>query len=167
MEKGNTVEIALVGAMAENGVIGRGNKLLWRLPADMAWFRAVTRGCPVIMGRLTYESIGRPLPGRRNIVLTRQPSFEAPGVETAHSVEAALALAEGAERICVIGGGVVYEEFLPHANAMYVTHILHTFEGDARFPAWNDAEWTVVREEEGPYDVKNPYRFCMKEYRRT
>lgn len=159
-------EIALVGAMAENRVIGRGNKLLWRIPADMAWFRAVTKGCPVIMGRLTFESIQRPLPGRRNIVLTRQSSFESSGVETVDSIEAALSLADGAERICVIGGGIVYESFLPYADAMYVTHIAHTFEGDARFPQWNEAEWNVVREETGPYDRRNPYHYFFREYRR-
>jgi len=162
-----STEIALVAAMDEHRVIGRDNKLLWRIPEDMKFFRKVTKGHPVVMGRKTYESIGRPLPGRRNIVLTRDEGFAADGVETAGSVEAALEMTAGASRVCVIGGGIVYEAFLPYANAMYLTRIEHVWDGDARFPAWDDAAWRVVREERGPMNPANPYAYRFLEYRRT
>jgi dihydrofolate reductase len=162
-----TPEIALVGAMAENRAIGRENKLLWRIPEDMKFFRTITKGHPVIMGRLTYESIGKPLPGRRNIVLTRNPAYHSDGVEIADTVDTALALAAGAPRICVIGGGVVYKEFLPYANVMYVTWLHHTLEGDAYFPAWSDHEWRLAREEPGAYNPANPYAYSFREYRRV
>ncbi|HZG88547.1 dihydrofolate reductase [Paenibacillus sp.] len=161
------VEIALISAMDERRNIGRGNKLLWRLPEDMKFFRRMTKGHPVIMGRRTFESIGKPLPGRRNIVLTRDAAFAYEGVETAGSVEEALALAGDATRVCVIGGGIVYEAFLPLANVMYLTHLDHVWEGDARFPAWNEAEWKVVWEEDGPMNPDNPYSYRFREYRRA
>jgi dihydrofolate reductase len=160
-------EIALIGAMAENRIIGRGNKMLWRLPEDLKFFFRVTKGHPVIMGRKTYESIGRPLPGRRNIVLTRDASFHADGLETAGTVAEALTLASGAERICVIGGGVVYGEFLPLANSMYVTRIHHTWEGDASFPAWNEKEWSLRWEQQGAYNAANPYAYTFQHYVRV
>ncbi|TLS50196.1 dihydrofolate reductase [Paenibacillus antri] len=160
------VEIALVAAMDEHRIIGRDNKLLWRLPEDMKFFRKITKGNPLVMGRKTYESIGRPLPGRRNIVLTRDPNFSAEGVETADSVQAALAMTADASRLCVIGGGAVYEAFLPIANAMYVTRIEHVWDGDTAFPAWNDEEWNVVWEQPGPMNTANPYAYRFLEYRR-
>jgi dihydrofolate reductase len=159
-------EIALVAAMAENRIIGRNNKLIWRIPEDMKFFRSVTKGHPVVMGRLTFESIGKPLPGRRNIVLTRNPEFAAEGVETAGSVEEALALASGTTRICVIGGGMVYEAFLPYSNAMYLTWIHHSVEGDASFPMWDETQWRLTVEDPGPYTLTNPYAYSFREYRR-
>jgi len=161
------VEIALIGAMDEHRIIGRDNKLLWRLPEDMKHFRKMTKGNPVIMGRKTFESIGKPLPGRRNIVLTRDAAYRAEGIETVDSVEGALAMTADASRVCVIGGGIVYEAFLPYANAMYLTRIEHAWDGDARFPAWDDAEWRVVWEERGPTNAANPYSYRFLEYRRV
>jgi len=161
------VEIALISAMDERRNIGRNNKLLWRLPEDMKFFRRMTKGHPVVMGRRTFESIGRPLPDRRNIVLTRDAAYAPQGVETAGSVEEALALAGDATRLCVIGGGVVYEAFLPLANVMYLTHLDHVWEGDARFPAWIESEWKVVWEEDGQTNADNPYSYRFREYRRA
>lgn len=161
-----TIEIALVGALDQRSTIGRDNRLLWRLPEDMKHFRAITRNNPLIMGRMTYESIGRALPGRRNIVLTRNPEFAAEGVETAGSPEEALALAAGAHRVCVIGGADVYAAFLPHADAMYLTRIWHTWDGDATFPAWNESEWKIVWEEPGTMNIRNPYLYTFYEYRK-
>ncbi|HZG56344.1 dihydrofolate reductase [Paenibacillus sp.] len=160
------VEIALVAAMDERRTIGRDNKLLWRLPEDMKFFRSVTKGNPIVMGRKTFESIGKPLPGRRNIVLTRDAGFAAEGVERAGSVEEALAMTLDADRLCVIGGGIVYEEFLPHANAMYLTRIDHTWDGDVSFPDWNASEWRLVWEAAGPMNTANPYVYRFEEYRR-
>ena len=160
-------EVALIAAMDEKRTIGRENRLLWRLPDDMKRFRKQTMGHPVVMGRKTYESIGAPLPGRRNIVLTRNPDFYAEGVETAASVSEALRMAADAQRLCVIGGGEIYAAFLPHADAMFLTRIDHVWDGDAQFPEWNESEWRLVREEPGEVNLRNPYlhRFC--EYRRN
>jgi len=160
-------EVALIAAMDARRTIGRENSLLWRLPADMKWFRKQTMGHPVVMGRKTFESIGAPLPGRRNIVLTRNPGFHSEGVETAASVEEALQMTEGAERVCVIGGGEIYAAFLSRADVMFLTHIDHIWDGDAAFPAWDERIWQLVREEEGTVDLRNPFlhRFC--EYRRV
>lgn len=160
-------EIALIAAVAERGVIGRANKLLWRIPEDMKYFRAVTKGHPVVMGRSTYESIGRPLPGRRNVVLSRNADYAPDGVEVVGSVEEALSLVAGAERAFVIGGGVVYREFLPYADAMYLTEIAHTWEGDATFPEWEPNEWRLAQERKGVYDIANPYLYVFREYRRA
>jgi len=160
------VEVALIAAMDAQRTIGRDNRLLWRLPEDMKRFRRITMGHPVVMGRKTFESIGRPLEGRRNIVLTRNPEFRADGAETAASVREALEMTADAARLCVIGGGEVYAAFLPHADVMYLTLLDHVWEGDARFPAWNEREWLLVWEEEGAVTPRNPYlhRFC--EFRR-
>lgn len=160
------VEVALIGAMDGRRTIGRENRLLWRLPDDMKWFRKLTMGHPVVMGRKTFESIGAPLPGRDNIVLTRNPRFARDGVVTAASVQEALERTSGAARLCVIGGEEVYGAFLPHADVMYLTRIDHIWDGDAQFPAWDEREWRTVWEEEGSTDLRNPllHRFC--EYRR-
>lgn len=159
-------EIALVVAVAENRVIGRDNRLIWRIPEDLKFFRRVTMGCPVIMGRKTYESIGKPLPGRQNIVMTRDSSFQAEGVSAAHSVEAALAAAGDAARVFVIGGADLFALFLPMAGAMYMTCIGHTWDGDTYFPEWREEEWQAVWEEQGPMNLANPYMYWFREYRR-
>ncbi|MEC9344245.1 MAG: dihydrofolate reductase [Pseudomonadota bacterium] len=148
------MEIALVVAVAQNGVIGREGGLPWRLPSDLARFRAVTMGKPVIMGRKTWESIGKPLAGRSNIVISRDGSFGGDGIVPAGSLEAALVLARRCEiapdrraEICVIGGGQVYAEALPIADRLYVTHVLAQPDGDTLFPEIEAGEWTPVARE--------------------
>ena len=141
------MDIALIVAMAENGVIGRDNALPWRLPGDLRRFRELTMGKPMIMGRRTWQSIGRPLPGRTSIVLTRDRRFAAEGAAVAHDAAAALALAEGAaERsgateIMVIGGAGIYRLFLPRASRLYVTELHAAFAGDTRFPPLDPGAW--------------------------
>ncbi|WP_221400898.1 dihydrofolate reductase [Parvularcula dongshanensis] len=136
--------------MAENRVIGRDGGLPWRMSGDLKWFKEVTLGKPVIMGRTTYESIGRPLPGRENIVLSRQTDFAPGGVQVASTIEDGLALANewgaetGADEVCVIGGGAVYAEALPRADRIYLTVIEAEVEGDTRFPPLDEADWTVT-----------------------
>ena len=148
--------IVLVAAVARNGVIGREGGLAWNIPEDMAHFKAVTAGGTVIMGRSTWESIPlrfRPLPGRRNIVLSRQPGFEAPGAEVALSLEAALALATSPRTgqpppaaVFVIGGAQVYSAALPQASRLELTEIQQDFQGDAHFPqGWEEAFRQVSR----------------------
>ncbi|WP_024303809.1 dihydrofolate reductase [Pseudogulbenkiania sp. MAI-1] len=139
--------ITLVAAMAANHVIGIDNRLPWHLPEDLRHFKAVTLGKPVIMGRKTYDSIGRPLPGRRNIVVTRQQGWSAAGVEVAHSLEAALALVAAAESACVIGGAELYRQALPLAHRLELTEIAEAYQGDAHFPAFSTEEWREVQRE--------------------
>ena len=142
--------LALVVAVAENGVIGKNGALPWRIADDLKWFKSVTLGKPVVMGRKTFQSIGRPLPGRRNIVVTRDPSLYAEGVDIAPTFEAALALAEVAakdlqtDEIAVIGGGDIYRQAMARADRIYLTRVEARPDGDAHFPPLNDADWRTV-----------------------
>jgi dihydrofolate reductase len=133
--------VTLVAAVAANGVIGRDGDLPWRIPEDLRHFKAVTLGKPVIMGRKTWQSIGRPLPGRRNIVVTRDASFEAPGAEIADSLDAALAMTADAAEVCVIGGGEIYAQALPFAERLHITEVAARVSGDVHFPAFDRAGW--------------------------
>jgi dihydrofolate reductase len=159
--------IVLVAAVAENGVIGRDNGMPWRLPGDLKHFKNTTLGKPVIMGRRTFESIGKPLPGRPNIVLTRDATFRADGVEVAGSIDRALSLAarHPAEEIAVIGGGEIYAQALPHASRIYLTEVKASPDGTARFPALDRDEWHEVSRD-GPHRGPNDtyaYSFVVLE----
>ncbi len=140
--------LSLIAAVAANGVIGSENELPWRLPEDLKRFRVLTLGNPVIMGRRTFESIGRPLPGRRNIVVTRNIDYRAEGCETRNTLGAALAACQGgSDEVFVIGGAQIYAEALPLAQRLYLTEIRRAFEGDARFPHWDRTAWKEVARE--------------------
>lgn len=145
-------QICLIVAIAENGVIGRDGKMPWHLPAELKYFRERTIGKPVIMGRKTFQSIGKPLPGRDNIVITRDATFSAAGVVSVGSIEAAVAEAQaaaaasGATEIMVIGGADIYRQSLPLADRVYLTLIAALPEGDATFPALDEREWRLVQE---------------------
>jgi dihydrofolate reductase len=152
--------IALIVAMGTNRVIGRENRLPWRMPADMKRFREVTMGKAVIMGRETYESIGQPLDGRHNIVLTRDRQYDAEGCSLAHSIEAAIQLA-GVGEIIVIGGARVYEQMLPLAGRIYLTLIDAAFEGDTYFPPILKGAWQTVSREIYAADEKNPHNYAF------
>ena len=128
--------LSLIAAVARNGAIGKNKQLLLHLPGDLPRFKQLTWGHPIIMGRKTWDSIGRPLPGRRNIVVTRDTAWQAPGAEAAHGIEAALALASGAEHAFVIGGAQIYALALPFADELLLTEIDADCDGDAFFPAW-------------------------------
>ena len=148
MQSARKPRLSLIAAVAANGVIGSDNALPWRLPEDLKHFKALTLGHPVIMGRKTYEPIGRPLPGRRNIVVTRNPDYRAEGCETRNTLEAALATCQydGAE-IFVIGGAQVYAAALPLAQRLYLTEIHAGFAGDAHFPAFDRNTWRETARE--------------------
>ena len=141
--------LSMIVATADNNVIGKDNTMPWHLPADLAYFKKVTLGKPIIMGRKTYESIGRPLPGRRNIVISRDQNFTAVGIDTVTSVAAALALVDGSDgsdavaEIMVIGGGAIYKHCLPNADRLYVTHIKAAIDGDTHFPNYDDC-WQML-----------------------
>jgi dihydrofolate reductase len=160
--------ISFVVAVAENGVIGQQGELPWgRLPADLQHFKRLTLGHPVVMGRRTFDSLGRALPKRPNIVVTRQHDWSAPGCETAASVPGALARArELDEEVCVIGGGEIYREALPAADVIYLTEVHHAFEGDASFPTLNPSEWREEARERHEADDQHAYAFSFVTLRR-
>ena len=164
----NSPRVALVVAMDEAGLIGADNGLPWRLPNDLKHFKRVTWGKPIVMGRRTFESIGRALPGRDNIVLTRDPSFQAAGCRVVHSLEAALASVPDAGEVMVIGGADIYRQALPLAARIYLTRVHGRFRGDTHFPGDLDAgDWTEVCGAEQPADERNAHahRFCVLERR--
>ena len=149
-------KLSLIAALAKNRAIGIGNKMPWHLPADFAWFKQNTLGHPVIMGRKTFESIGRPLPGRRNIVVTRNASLAAPGIEFAHSLEEAIALTREAEPF-VIGGATLYAEALPSATHLYLTEVDADPAADTFFPEWSPAQWHEVSRQHRDADNSNAH----------
>ena len=156
--------------MDRNCAIGRDNDLPWRLPADLQRFKALTLGKPVLMGRRTAESLGRALPGRRNLVLTRGGRVPFEGMEAVESLDAALGVAagDGAAELCVIGGAQVYALALPRAAVMHLTHVDAAVAGaDTFFPAFDAAEWEVVSRELRPADARHAFAFAFVEYRRA
>lgn len=159
--------ISIIVATAENGVIGKDNQLLWKLSADLKQFRILTTGHSVIMGRKTFESIGRPLPNRTNIVISRQKDLILPeGVLKADSLEAAIEIAKnhaGNEEIFIIGGGKVYEQALKITDKVYLTEVKASIEGDAFFPAFHANEWKEITRISHPKDEKNEYDFDFVE----
>ncbi|CAE6879444.1 Key enzyme in folate metabolism. Catalyzes an essential reaction for de novo glycine and purine synthesis [Vibrio sp. B1REV9] len=156
--------ISMIAAMADNRIIGKDNQMPWHLPADFAWFKRCTMGKPVVMGRKTYDSIGRPLPGRLNIVISRDASLSIEGVTTVTSIEQALEVAGLVEEVMIIGGGAIYAACLPMANKLYVTHIEAEVEGDTQFPRWSN-DFKETYSETYQADEKNAYnmRFTILE----
>lgn len=159
--------ISIIVAVSRNNVIGREGRLPWKLSDDLRHFKATTLGKPIIMGRKTWESIGKPLPGRQNIVITRQRGFVAKGCDVAASVEAAIALASEAEELMVIGGTQIYEMFLPRAERLYVTRVHAVVEGDAFFPSIDENQWKLLTDELHWADDKNDHAFSFRIYERV
>jgi dihydrofolate reductase len=151
--------ISFIVAAAENNVIGKDNQLPWHLPSDMKYFKNQTWGMTVIMGRKSLESLGKPLQGRKNIVVTRNKEWQQEGTEVAHSINEAIDLAKetGVNEIFIIGGAEIFKEAMPFANRIYLTRIHHHFDGDAYFPEVSDAEWTLVQSRFCDADEKNQY----------
>ena len=161
--------LAIVVARARNGVIGRDGQLPWRLRSDMAWFKANTLGKPVIMGRKTWESLPkRPLPGRTNIVLSRDQSFEPERAIACETFSEAVQIAreqaadDGVEEVCVIGGAALFEAALPKSRRLYLTEVEADVEGDVRFPPFNEADWTEVRRESHPAGEHDEHPFTFR-----
>ncbi|RJT44806.1 type 3 dihydrofolate reductase [Rahnella woolbedingensis] len=153
--------ISLIAALATDRVIGMENAMPWHLPGDLAWFKRNTLNKPVIMGRKTFESIGRPLPGRLNIVISTKPG-EHEGVTWVTSVDAALAAAGDVEEVMVMGGGRVYEQMLPKANRLYLTHIDAEVEGDTHFPDYEPDDWESTFSEFHDADEQNSHGYCFE-----
>lgn len=166
------IELAVIVAAAENGIIGRNNALPWHLPEDLRYFKRTTMGKPIVMGRKTYESIGRPLPGRTNIVITRSLGWGAEGVSVVHSLDEALSLAqdvaltEGATELMVIGGAEIYDTALPLADRLYLTEVHANVEGDARLPQVDWTAWREVSRERHKASEDNPYDYSFAVFER-
>lgn len=159
------MRISAIVAMAENQVIGRANQLPWHLPADLKHFKALTLGKTILMGRKTHESIGRVLPGRRNLIMTRNKTFQVPGAQVVDSLAAALKTVDPDEELMVIGGAELYRELLPQVLRIYMTIVHARPLGDSYFPVLNPAEWREVSYEDHPADAQNalPYSFVVWE----
>lgn len=157
--------ISLIAAMGKNRTIGKDNSLPWKLPADMKRFKELTSGKPVIMGRKTFESIGRPLPNRKNIIITRDKNYKADNCIIVHSADEAIKAAKGNEEVMIMGGAEIYKQFLPRADRLYLTLIDEEFEGDAYFPEFDKNEWEEVSREEHESDNLR-YSFIVQERKR-
>jgi len=161
------MRISLIVAMSTNRVIGKDNGLIWHLPGDLKFFKTTTMGKPMIMGRNTFDSIGKPLPGRTNIVITRNQNYSPDGVKVTHSLDEALSLAreiaikDGVDEIMIIGGAQIYEQSCAVANRLYLTQVHATLEGDAFFPEFNLNDWQEVEREDFKASEKNPFDYSF------
>ncbi|MDT8428697.1 MAG: dihydrofolate reductase [Pseudomonadales bacterium] len=165
------MKVALIWAMADNGCIGNKNGLPWHLPGDLRYFKQVTMGKPIIMGRKTWDSIGRPLPGRKNIIISRDPAFQLEGARVVHSLEEAFRVAaafcqqENCAETVVMGGAEIYRLALPWADRLYLTRVHATVEGDVFFPELDLSAWQEIKREDHRASAQNPYdySFCVLE----
>ncbi|MET4696335.1 dihydrofolate reductase [Endozoicomonas lisbonensis] len=159
------MKIAMIAAVAENNAIGINNKMPWYLPGDLRYFKAVTMGKPIIMGRKTFDSLSKPLPGRTNIVITRDADWHHEGVKVVHSLDEALALAEdialinGNDEVMVIGGAQIYKQALDKADRLYLTKVYQSFEGDAFFPDINESDWLETARQDMQSEDEEPLTF--------
>jgi dihydrofolate reductase len=158
--------ITLIVAVADNGVIGRGNALPWQLPEDLKRFKRITMGKPIVMGRKTFESIGKPLPGRQNIVVTRDANYQRDGVTVVHDAEGALLAAGAVDEIMIIGGSDLFRLFLPRATRAHVTRVHGGVAGDVFWPALSDEEWRVVGREDFAADERHAYSMTFESWQR-
>jgi len=156
--------ISIVAAASDNDVIGKNGTLPWKMPADMKFFKNLTMGHTVVMGRKTYESMGKPLSGRKNVVITRDRSFKAEGCIVLHSPEDAFKLSETEKEVFIIGGADIYKTVLSMTNKIYLTRIHGTFDGDAYFPKLSEKEWVENTHVTHPADEKNPYSYSFIEF---
>jgi dihydrofolate reductase len=167
-----SIRIAMIAGVAENGVIGSDQMIPWRIPSDFAFFKRTTLGKPIIMGRKQYETVGKPLPGRTNIVVTRQAGYQPEGVIVVATIDAALEKAreiaekDGVDEIMIIGGGDIYAQLMGVADRLYISHIALSPEGDIRFPAINPADWAIVDEPEVTPMDKDQASYRVKVYER-
>ncbi len=158
--------VSAVVAAAENNAIGRDNQLLWHLPNDLRFFKHTTTGHAIIMGRKTYESVGRPLPNRRNIIVTRQAGYTAEGADVVHSLAAALESCAAAEHVFVVGGAEIYQQALPVTDRVYLTRVHVSLPGDSFFPQLDEQDWKLVSEDHHPADNRHAYGYTFMIYER-
>lgn len=160
--------IALVVAASANNAIGKNNQLLWHLPNDLKFFKNITWGFPIIMGRKTFEAVNRPLPGRTNIIVTRQPGWEARGVTSSLNVEDAIqkGLQTNGRQIFIIGGGEIYKQAIPLADTIYLTRVHVELEGDTFFPELDESRWKLVANDDFPADEKHAYAYSFQVWKK-
>lgn len=158
--------LSSIVAVAKNNVIGGDNKLLWHLPADLKHFKNITMDHTIIMGRKTFESIGKPLPGRKNIVISRNEDFKAEGCTVINNLQKAIQLCEKEEEVFLIGGAEIFRQSLPAVDKIYITRIDHVFEGDVHFPELNFSDWKLVKYVKFHADEKNKFDYSFAEYER-
>jgi dihydrofolate reductase len=156
------MRLSIIVAMDNNHLIGKDNGLPWHLPADLAFFKKVTTGHSIVMGRKTYDSIGRPLPNRRNLVITRDTDVSIEGCEVFNSIDSALQSAKEEDEVLVIGGANLCKQVLGHVDRLYITHIEGVFEGDTYFPDYDEGGWREISCESHTPDEKNPYHYHFK-----
>ena len=160
------MDLSIIVAVDSEGGIGKNNSLPWHLPADLKYFRQITTGHTVIMGRKTYDSMGKALPNRRNIVISRQEGLDYPDVEIVHSLESAISLCKPEEEVFIIGGAEIFRQALPLTNKLYITEIAHNFKADTFLPEINKKEWLEVKREDREPDDKNLYSYSFLTYLR-
>lgn len=158
------MQIELIVAMSENGVIGVNNQLPWHLPDDLKYFKKTTLGKAVLMGRKTYESIGKPLPGRTNLILSQDPAYQAPGCRVVNSIEESLDMAKAVDALVIIGGATVYRAFLAYAEIMHVTLVHTQIEGDTFFPAFDREQWQLKTSTLHAKDEAHGFAFTIQTY---
>lgn len=159
--------LSIIVAVADNGVIGSGNQLPWRLPDDLKRFKALSLGKPIVMGRKTFDSIGRPLPGRLNIVISRQPGLEIPGCRVVTSIDEALVAAQPAPEIVIVGGADIYRQILPRVQAIHLTRVHADVAGDVVFPTLQEQQWREVAKEYHPADERHAHAFTFSTLERV
>tara|TARA_R110002111_G_scaffold236825_2_gene298150 strand:+ start:248 stop:745 length:498 start_codon:yes stop_codon:yes gene_type:complete len=160
------MKLAIIVATDERSLIGKDNDLPWKLSADLQYFRKITMGKPLIMGRRTHESIGRPLPGRKNIIITNDLAYHAAGCIVTHSIQQAFEACEGAEEVMIMGGASLYRQCLPLADTIYLTQVQAQLDGDTWFPDWDKQQWHEVSKEMHLADEKNEYPYSFIVYER-
>ena len=158
------MRLSIIAAMSANRVIGRDNSLPWKLPGDWKRFKNLTMGHYLLMGRKTFESIVRPLPGRTTVVITHQTGFAPAGVLVAHSIDQALHVVAEDDEVFVAGGAQIYQQMLPRADRLYLTSIHEEFEGDTKFPEFEESDWQLISEEDYEPNEKNPYPYTFSVY---
>lgn len=159
--------LSIIVAVADNGVIGSGNQLPWRLPDDLKRFKALSLGKPIVMGRKTFDSIGRPLPGRLNIVISRQPGLEIPGCRVVTSIDDAIAAARPAPEIVIVGGAEIYRQALSRVGTIHLTRVHADVAGDVKFPELREHEWREVAREYHPADERHAHAFTFSTLERV
>lgn len=160
-------KLSIVVAISENNAIGKNNQLLWHLPADLKHFKAITTGHPIIMGRKTFDSIGKPLPNRRNIVITRNNNLKIEGVEVVNNIASALSLCEKEDEVFILGGAEIYKQAIAIANRIYLTTVHQHYEADAFFPEFESKEWLIINEEHHQPDEKNSVAYTFSTLERV
>ena len=159
--------LSIIVAVADNGVIGSGNQLPWRLPDDLKRFKALSLGKPIVMGRKTYDSIGRPLPGRLNVVISRRPGLEIPGCTVVTSIDEAIAAAQPAPEVVIVGGADIYRQVLPQVQIIHLTRVHANVAGDVLFPQLQEHEWREVAKEYHPADERHAHAFTFSTLERV